>query len=326
MSQASGAGRFGAVIKFLHHVDYAWGLPLAARLPLRIAYTLSAVRECINARLGRDWRSMALGTRHVARQAAAGYRMLRPGADEAELQELVRERFRMESREEFEGWMIVADRVSELHRTIGPEAFVGACLHRKRGLLLLTPHFDSFMLGIAFLGQAGVTINVMTSAVTNDPLVSPAVQQHFFRKYRGMERMMNGGRMLDRELGLRPFYQMLERGECLVVLADAPAVVGGVTTTPYFLGSRRLMAGGAYRMAKKTGSDIGAFVCRYERPGCYLVKGSPVVSACNPDALDSAYRFLADEIEATPGKWWASDLLPLMPPVDGQLRNEGLAL
>ncbi|MFA6498755.1 MAG: hypothetical protein WC256_08230 [Desulfurivibrionaceae bacterium] len=276
---------------------------------------LSAWRGIINGRIGRDWRSVALGTRHVARQSAAGYRLLRSKVSDAELRELVRERFQVESREEFEGRLIVAGRVSELQRTFGPDTFLSACLRREKGLLLLTPHFDSFMLGIAFLGLAGVKINVMTSAVTNDPLVDPAVQAHFFKKYRGMERMMNGGRMLDMESGLRPFYQMLDRGECLVVLADSPAIVGGVTATPYFLGCRRLMAGGALRIAQKTGSDIGTFVCHYLTPASYQVKGGPIVAARDPQALDATYRFLSEEIKATPGKWWASDLLPLMSPV-----------
>jgi lauroyl/myristoyl acyltransferase len=133
---------------------------------------------------------------------------------------------------------------------------------------------------------------------------------------------MNGGRMLDMELGLRPFYQMLERGECLVILADAPAVVGSAVATPYFLGCRRQMAGGALRMARKTGSDIGAFVCRYLKPGQYCLKGGPIVSAGDPQAFDTVYRYLSDEIEAAPGRWWASDLLPLMTPVDGQVQKE----
>lgn len=316
MNQNRFSGVYGAIVRFLHQADYAWALPLMARMPLGTGYRLARLRGDMNARLGRDWRSMALGTRHIARQSAAGYRILRPQASEAELASLVLERFRAESLEEFEGRLIAAGRVSELSRTIVSDQFLAACANHERGLLLLTPHFDSFMLGIAFLGQAGAVVNVMTSAITNDPLVSPAVQRHFFKKYRGMERMMNGGRMLDMELGLRPFYQMLERGERLVILADAPAVAGGAAATPFFLGRRRLMAGGALRIARKTGSDIGAFVCRYEKPGQYHLKGCLAGAAREPETLDAAYRFLSAEIEAAPGRWWASDLLPLMTPVD----------
>ncbi len=316
MNQQRFNGITGAVIRYLHHSDYTWVLPLLARLPLRAGYLLAGLRGEINGWLGRDWRSMALGTRHVARQSAAGYRLLYPLATEAELQALVRERFRTESREEFEGQLIVANRVAELRWEIQPEGFLKACKQRKRGLVLLTPHFDSFWLGTVFLAQAGYTVNAMTSAVTHDPLVIPAVQQQFYQKYRGMERLLHGGRMLNMEDGLRPFYQMLERGECLVILADAPATVAGAAATPSFLGNRRQIASGALRLARKTGSDLGAFVCQYVKPGHYLVQGGPVVPAHDPQAFDTIYSYLSVKIEAAPGRWCATDLLPLMTPVD----------
>ena len=299
-------------VRILHSLDYAVLLPLAARLPLFLGYALSALRGRQNGIVGRDWRSVGLETRHVARQSALGFRMLFPDASAAELRALVRERFETESREEFEGRLIAAGRVGQLKCRIDPDELGRISLRRERGLLLLTPHFDSFMLGIAFLGLSGVKINVMTSSVTNDPRVDQAVSKHFFKKYRGMERVMNGGRMLDREQGIRPFYQMLERGECLVVLADAPASSGGAAVTPRFLGAQRTLAGGALRMARKTDSDLGAFVCRYEHPGHYRLEIGPVFRGNDPRALDAAYGFLSEKILAAPGRWWAADLLPHM--------------
>ncbi|MGZ5007137.1 MAG: lysophospholipid acyltransferase family protein [Methylobacter sp.] len=304
------------MIKTLHIFDYTVFLPSIARLPLVAGYALSALRGKINGFVKRDWRSMALGTRHIFRRSTEGYRMLFPDAPDAFLQTLVRERYETESREEFEGRLIAAERVAQLNCRIYPDKFIQACLQRKRGLLLLTPHFDSFMLGIAFLGMAGVKINVMTSAVTNDSRVDPSVSKHFFKKYRGMERIMNGGRMLDREDGIRPFYQMLERGECLVILADAPATDRGTKVTTEFLGAQRRLADGALRMALKTGSDLGAFVCRFERTGCYSLIGGPILNTADPLAQDKAYKFLSEEIMTSPGRWWAVDLLPEMSPID----------
>lgn len=310
--------RFNPILRFLHHADYAWLLPFMARLPLGLGYLLARWRGEINARLGRDWRSMALGTRHIARQSAAGYRLIRPQATPEELQALVQERFRAESLEEFEGRLIAANRIPELTGLIEPVSFAETCKQRDRGLLLLTPHFDSFWLGTVFLAQAGMTVHAMTSAVTHDPRVIPAVQQHFFTKYRGMERWLHGGSMLNMEEGLRPFYQILERKECLVVLADAPVTARSAVASPWFLGGRRQLAGGALRLARKTGSDIGAFVCRHLKPGRYLIKGGPIVPASDPQAFDLLYRYLSDEIEAAPGRWCAADLLPLMPLVDSE--------
>ncbi|MDD2502202.1 MAG: hypothetical protein PHN92_15460 [Geobacter sp.] len=316
MHQLKFSGISGTIIRSLHHADYAWLLPLLARLPLGAGYQLARLRGEINARLGRDWRSMALETRHVARQSAVGYRILRPQATEQELQSLVQERFRAESLEEFEGCLMAAGRVAGIRHEITPPDFTDVCKQRDRGLVLLTPHFDSFWLGTVFLAQAGMKVNAMTSAVTHDQRVMPAVQRHFYKKYRGMERLLNGGRMLNMEEGLRPFYQMLERKECLVILADAPATANSSVATPHFLGCRRQLAGGALRLARKTGSVLGAFVCRYLEPGHYLVKGGPIISAEDPCAFDVVYRYLSEEIEAAPGRWEAADLLPLMTPVD----------
>ena len=303
-------------VRMLHAFDYAVLLPVMARLPLFAGYALSALRGWVSGLVGRDWRSVALETRHVARQSAVGYRMLFPDEPDARLRAWLRQRYETESREEFEGQLIVAGRAAQLNCRIYPDEFLRSCLSRKRGLLLLTPHFDSCMLGITFLGMAGVKINVMTSAITNDPRVAPAVSEHFFRKYRGMERMMNGGRVLNWEDGLQPFYQMLERGECLVVLPDAPARAGGVAVKARFLGARRRLAAATLLLSSKTGCNLGAFVCRFEGVGRYRVDGGPILAESDPLALDTVYGFLSENILASPGCWWAADLLPTMSAVD----------
>jgi lauroyl/myristoyl acyltransferase len=300
----------------LHSADYDWLLPMAARLPLSVGYALSSLRGRVNAQIGRDWRSVALRKRHVEVASAQGFRSLFPAADEVVLKKLVAERFMAESREEFEGALIAAGRVAELRREIIPDAFLRACLSRDRGLVLLTPHFDSFTLGIVFLGLAGVRINAMSSSVIADSRVAPGAQRHFSNKYRGMERFMNGGRVLDQEEGLKPFFRMLDNRECLVVLADAPASSQGAYLQVDFMGAKRSLAGGALRMARRTGSKLGAFVCRFDGAGRYLVKGSLILDAADACAANTTYDFLTREILASPGLWWAADMLPLMPLIE----------
>ena len=89
------------MVRVLHELDYAVLLPFMSRLPLFASYALSALRGRMNGLAGRDWRSVALKTRHVARRSAAGYRILFPEVSDAWLQALVRGRFETESREEF---------------------------------------------------------------------------------------------------------------------------------------------------------------------------------------------------------------------------------
>ena len=62
------------LLTVLHHLDFAWLLPCLAQLPLGWAFWLGHQRGLFNARTGRDWRSMALGMRHIRRQSVAGFR------------------------------------------------------------------------------------------------------------------------------------------------------------------------------------------------------------------------------------------------------------
>jgi lauroyl/myristoyl acyltransferase len=59
------------------------------------------------------------------------------------------------------------------------------------------------------------------------------------------------------ENGLRPFYRMLAAKETLVVLGDAPKLPHGAAMTVGFLGGQRELAGGALRLAQRSGSDLG---------------------------------------------------------------------
>jgi lauroyl/myristoyl acyltransferase/SAM-dependent methyltransferase len=299
-----------------HHLDFAWLLPAMARLPLQWGYRLASLRGRLNARTGRDWRSMALGMRHIQRQSLAGYRLLSVPATEDQRLAWNRQRFVVEARDEFEAALVAAGRTDELTcRFIASNghSFATPPPQHKRGLLLLTPHFDSFFVGVAFAARGGAKVNLMSSAVTQDPRVIQSVQRHFSAKYRGLEPSLNGGVVLDMERGIRPFYRMLERGETLVVLGDAPVLPQGVSTKIHFLGDTRLLAGGALRLAQTVDCDLGGYICRMEKPGEYVMEWCDPGPANDPRTVQRVYDLFTAAIEKTPGRWWAADLLPAMP-------------
>lgn len=297
-----------------HAADFSLLLPLLARLPLPLAYPLAALRGWLHAKLAIDWRAIAFGV-DLPRLTAASFRQMLPGSPEEEIVSLVRKRYMAQAREEFEAHLVMADRAGGLSCSFLPREEIFTRRKGGRGLVLLTPHFDSFFLGYTFLCRFGLCCNGMSSSVTNDPRVMPEVQRYYFRKYRALEPQMNGGRILDQEKGLKPFYAMLRRGEVLLVLADLPASPAGVAMQADFLGARRVLAGGALRMARQTGSDIGAYVCRHMGKGKYRLEFGPFCSGYDDTALDSIYSFFSDKILETPGCWWGADLLQALPAV-----------
>ncbi len=283
------------------------------RLPLTWGFALARVRGKLNAVAGRDWRSVALGFRHIRQQSLAGFRQLPMQADDSQLKAWRDARFVAEARDEFEARLLANNRARELQCSFTPPGASRTCAARSRGLVLLTPHYESFCLGIAFLGRAGGVVNSMSSAVTQDRRVDPAVRRHFDEKYRGLENYLNGGRVIDMELGLRPFYRMLERNETLVVLADSPVLPGGAAMSVNFLGGKRTLAAGALRLAQRTGSEIGGFICVPAGSGIYELRLCQPGPSNDPATIDRVYEFMSAEILANPGGWWAADLLPFMP-------------
>lgn len=299
-------------------VDYLWLLPAMSRLHIRLGFLLARIRGVVNTPLRRDWRSMSLGYPHIARQSYQAYKLLDPGASPATLRSRVGGRFMTESRCDFEAYLVDDDRVDMLDFKLGSSHIDRQLFDRgKTGLLLLTPHFDSFFLGIVFLGKylarTGQAIHVMSSAIFEDPRVHPAIPIHLRNKYRGLERYLNGGKVMHLEDGLRPFYRILEQGGILVVLGDTPPTPRGVSMDVAFLGARRLLAGGAVKMARRHGSGIGSFVCKNTGVGQYRLDFSKVVSVNEATAVDTVFGFMSQEIELAPEKWWAADLLTQMP-------------
>lgn len=307
--------------KWLHHFDFAHALPFMARLPVSLGYTLARWRGALNGATGRDWRSMGLGFRHIHRQSRLAYAQLHPQASEAQLDAWRRQRFMAEAMDEFEARWLAAGRVPELTCEFDPPNALDLLRQREKGLLLLTPHFESFFLGVCFLGRSQETINIMTSAVTHDPRVDSAVKKHFEAKYRGLEQYLNGGKAVDMEEGIRPFYEMLQRQEILVLLGDAPVLPNGASMKVNFLEGQRTIAGGGPRIAQRTHSDIGGFVCIPLRKGHYKLILTPTAPASSPEAIQHIYDFFTRHMMQNPGGWWASDLLPAMP-VENESRPE----
>ena len=255
----------------------------------------------------------------MAIKSPIAYQLLDPQIAPQQLKRLVAQRFETECREEFEGQLIAARRVSELKCEFLSQAFLNDALNSEHGLILLTPHFDSFTLGIVFLGQMGVKINAMASLPEGCEAINPPAYQHFITKYKYMETYMNGGKIIPIEKGWKPFYAMLKRKECIMILGDVPLYDHKATAaTPLFLGGRRRIAGGPLRMAKQTDSNFASFVCRNEGIGRYSLDGSPILNAKDPQALDSAYALMSRHITDAPGRWWTPDILPDMPIINDE--------
>ena len=308
------------LVSSLRGADYGRLLPWLGRLPLGVGSRLAHARGRLHAAVGSDWRSLSLGFRHVSERSGEAYAQLFPQADPRQIRRWQVERYLTEARYQYECTLVIEGRLEELscNYRVDRERYLEQTA--GRGLLLLSPHYDSFVLGVGLVGllfkPAGRRVNLLTSAMVKDARVHPAIQAHFADTYRTMARYMNGGCSVDMEGGSQPFIDMLARGEVVVMAGDAPPLHYGAVMQQEFLGAQRKLAGGALRMAAKAGARVGGYLCHFRGPGRYEVDFTAVQDVADAASLAPLYRDFSQAIEREPGRWWASDLLLAMPPVE----------
>lgn len=307
------------VQRFRLEAMFRFWLPLAARLPL-------AAGECLARALGRfclrhdlDWRTVALRQQYVLERSTQAFQIIVPGIAPDALRQLQNERFETASREEWEGHLFASGRAGEIRCEFHGLEAVRAQLASGQGLVMLTAHFDATLMGVVQLGLAGLKLNLMTSDVVEDPRVAPIVQRYFKNKYAGIERYLNGGRVMHVESQLRAFYSAARRGEGVVILGDAPTLALDEALAVDFFGHRRAFSPGAIRIAEKTAVPAVAFVCRQVTNGAYRIEFGPVVKPIDGSHaanLPTLFGFIEARIGETPGRWWAADQLPVFVKLD----------
>jgi lauroyl/myristoyl acyltransferase len=287
--------------------DYAWLLPLLARLPLSVGAKLSRLRGSLNARLARDWAELSLGFPYIGERTAKAGKTLWPDSDP---EWLVRERYRNVAREEWHAALIQQGRLGALTLELDALRELLARRDPNRGLVVLTAHFDSFIVGMLGLGLRGVPTSVTTSNVYEDVRVHPAVRQFFDQKYRSAEQYLQGGRFLHVEHSMRALMRALSRHEAVIVVADAPATDPARGLWLPWLGECRALQEGAIRMARDTGSQLCAMVCLAQSDTRLRWLCSDLFDPQqDPECAARAFGFLDSAILAHPGRWWASHLL-----------------
>lgn len=297
--------------------DHRVLLPTMSLLPNSWGQTMAAWRGRLHAVLGRDWAERAVGKPYIAERTRRAYAQVCPGLD---LDLLVRRRYATVSLEELEAHWIANGRFLERSLDMQPVCRMLAMRPPGRGMVVLTAHFDSFILGMMALGLCGATTHVMTSNIVEDERVHPAVQGHFVRKYREAGKYMAGGGFWHVETSALRFQRALRRGEVVVVVADAPASSQGSdgVWVPWF-GQVRRLADGALRLARTTRSPMAALLTvgagtKSQRWLCH----GPLDPWSDPeDDGEAAYRELFSFMETTirnhPGLWWELICLTIAP-------------
>lgn len=298
---------------FLLGFDYKIVLPFLGSLPLAAGQALSMGRGLVQAAFDYDWRSIAVGFPYIRQRTYAAMGMIRP--EKGRLWKAVKtaQRFLHNSKEEWQACLFGRDAVM---RRIAADSTVEGIeelrdLQRQgRGVVLVGCHLDSFCMGMVLMGMMGLRVHIINTAAIEDERIHPEVRAFFQKKYRAMERLLNG-LMAYHETDMAHFYRALERGETVCLMGDVPGSKSDVFIP--FLGARLRMPVGAWHMAKRTGALVGGFVALHEGVGRYrVVMHMPQeIDPQSPEkTLIPIYRFLEWWLRKLPERWVSADLLP----------------
>lgn len=303
-------------------VDYGLVLPLMARLPLRWAYRLSDWRGALNAACARDWAELSVGFPYVGERSAAAFREVRPHACDAEIRQLVLQRYQTVAREELDGLLAIRGRLSEIKMDLAPIRTALAQRAAGRGLVVVMSHFDNLFLGLVGMVRCGEPVYLMTSDIMQDGRVHMTVRKFFRVKYQRYQEQMGASEFLHTSASARDrFYDVLKQGGIVVVVSETPAAPGNNDkgTWVSWLGRRRKMADSAVRMAVDTNSQVIGMRNMHTLPGHVAWQWSPLVDpqdfiTHSPETVREMvyapiFAFLEAGIKADPGRWWAAHLL-----------------
>jgi lauroyl/myristoyl acyltransferase len=292
----------------LQLLDYQYLLPFFTYLSIPPGMAYATIRGIINAIFDLDWRSLSIGKRYIRISTYQTMQNLLPDNGRIVWIYKTLQRFIVNSREEWEAAYFMRHsmrRILQNSKLTGVDALLEA-QKQGRGVIILTPHFDSYCTGAILMAMQGVIMNAMTTEEIRNPLVHPAIQNYFTNKFAAMESYFNGGKIVCYENNMRFFYQRLKSGEALLMGADLPAPEQAFIAIP-FLGKRRKMAAGPIRLAEKTGSLITAYTCYYRSPGRYELCLTPLYEV-TPENIEVLYDFLSEKITHHPERWWTADL------------------
>jgi lauroyl/myristoyl acyltransferase len=302
----------GKAAHWIQTIDFGYILPAMARLSLPLGETLSKARGVIQAFMDYDWRSLALRYPYVRERTRQAMSMIRPNAGEKYCKSATVRRFMHNSREEWQACLFGRPVMEEISRRSIIEGIADLRRNqdKRRGMVMVSCHFDSFCMGMVLMGMQGIRVNVINTAAIEDLRIHAAVRRFFQHKYKSMEARMHG-KMVYHEVDMPFFYRALERGETVALMGDIPGSKSDVYIP--FLNSMFKMPVGAWHMALKTNSLLGAFMCVHEGIGKYRVICLPPaeIDPASPlKTLKPVYAFMEAHIRSMPDRWVASDLLP----------------
>lgn len=267
--------------------------PFLARIPTTLPWKLAA-------RIGRESASERVP---LLRWLESIFARVFPQSNAAQHAEWAQAHLAMLARE-----MVDAMAFKRLGRAGGPTVdvegaeFARALASQGRGFILVLNHYDRLLTAPVALARAGISTNVLTMPVLDNPELSAAQRRFLLRKIDGYTQV-TGGKWHTTSDGLRPVHESLRAGQGWVILADAWRPEFGRLRANPFLGGSLHLPTGIERLAQSTGVPLLHAATYSQRADHLKVVVEPLPESPR-QAIDTVIQHLERDVAARPWAWW----------------------
>lgn len=288
------------------YIDYNIVLTIISFLPFKIGRAIAKKRGTFYSKIKRDWRSSCFDDVLIYKRTFNAMKELLGVNDPFLIKKALIKRYESQSIEEWEAKCIIMNRIREWDFIYENEKDINSELNSGRGVVLVTAHYGSSILGSVFLKNLKTNILAMSSDIVENPKVFRSINKFYMQKYLAISNHLNlnGGQVLHKEKNTRQFLAQLKKQGSILILGDLPPSSNEKYHWINVLDKKKAVASGAVSLASKANVSLFSYICVYHE-GQYVVR----FSSKNQDPYD----FLIQQIIANPGLWWAADLLPLFP-------------
>lgn len=270
-----------------------WAFPALGRMPTTLPWRLVHW-------IGRDAPNVQRATERFLQQQ---FSKVFPEATQAQCHLWARAHLDMLAME-----MLDAAALHRLGEPGGPSVTVKGWEHvqalqqRRQGFILVLNHYDRLLTAVIALGRRGVTLNILTMPVMDNPDLGGAQRAFLVRKIASITAITGGQWRVSNE-PLRPVHEGLRKGQAWVILADAWSPDFARMRDHAFLGGYLHLPTGIERLAHSTGAAL-LHACTRSLAPDRLEVVVDALSGSPQAAIDTVIQRLERDVCERPWAWW----------------------
>ncbi|MDF1584484.1 MAG: lysophospholipid acyltransferase family protein [Methyloprofundus sp.] len=278
--------------KILSYVEYRIFYPLAALLPVKLAYKVASIKGML----------AGLFAKQIINEGIFGLASCL-GLNAETCQAIAKAQVRMLAREKMDVYLLAKmtrQNVDQYIKIEGLNHYLAAKKTNKP-VILYTVHFGRLIMPAIALGLLGYETSPLTAPIHG----TKQEQWYLHKKINAMRSIMKGS-FVNTHQSMRALYKILQKGETLIVLVDVAPLPGQACYEVSFLEGTARFPKGIVKLAKKMDALLVPYFA-LEHQGFLSGEFLPAIATeglQEQEILPLLLTPIEEKISQHPEQWW----------------------